>query len=97
MAVFAFCSIAKILHTFQEGLKIPIKSDKSLHMCSYVVQEWCTASRDVEVWAGQIMGTVCLFDLFRALYIVCDVARWWDRVEDVRAHFLQSIWYPLDR
>ena len=66
-------------------------------MCIYLVQEWRTAPCDMEVWAAQIMGRVCLIDLFRTLYFVRNVARCRDRVEDIRAHFLRFIPYLLDQ
>ena len=81
---------------FVEGLKIPIKFYNSLHMSIHRVQEWCTAPRNVEVWRARVMGGIRLIDLFRALYLVRDVARWRECVEDVRAHFLKFISYLLD-
>ena len=42
------------------------------------------------------MGWIRLIDLFRALYLVSDVERWRECVEDVRAHFLKFISYLLD-
>ena len=96
MAVFAFFTIAKVLHTFPQGLKIPAKSDNSLHMCAHPVQEWCTAPCTVEVWRARVMGEVRLIDLFRALYVVYNVARCRTRVDGVCAHLMQFIWYLLD-
>ena len=63
----------------------------------YLVQEWCTAPCDMEVWAAQIMGGVCLIDLFHALYVVSNAARCRDRIGDVRARFLQFHLYLLDQ
>lgn len=96
MAVFAVGSIAKILHTFPQGLKLPIKSDNSLHMCAHLVQEGYTVPCNVEVWAARIMGGILLSNLFHALYFVRNVSCWRECVGNVRAHLIQFIWYLLD-